>query len=74
MAQFIQTYQGEGESDGNAYDIHEWLRQNRLLKFKDQIDDLEITVQDLLNFTAEQIELIVYRNFFGITTINGMYY
>ena len=60
-AGLVQTDQKEGENDnhddGNN-DIIEWLKQHRLLKFKQKIQELEITMDDLLNFTEEQIELI----------------
>ena len=56
-ARDVETERAEGVNYGDDSDeMHEWLKQNRLLKFEDNIKELEIAIDDLLNYTEEQIE------------------
>ena len=45
------------ESELSSMDINDWLKQNRLNRFKDYFEENELILSDLLKYTDQDMEL-----------------
>lgn len=53
---------GENDDDAKSFDVNTWLDQNRLKKFKPYFEEEEIMLDDLLQYSDKDLELILNIN------------